>query len=74
MKKGRRVLLLSEARREVERQKGLVSFAKKSASDVVNNVASLRKRVAVSDKREMELLDNVLASSGQIARATTELL
>lgn len=49
-----------------------MSVAMKAASDTFNNVASLRDRVAVSDRREAVLLANSWAFFGQIARATAE--
>lgn len=63
----------TEARREVEQQKGLVYIAKKSASAAFNNVAGLRERVAFLDNRKAQLLANISAFSGQIARETAEL-
>lgn len=64
----------TEARKEVKRQKALVFVSKKSAKFAHTDLGNLREQVAVSDKREAELLASGLASSVQMARATGELL
>lgn len=47
-----------------------VEKAKKSA---LNNVSSLRERIAAVSMREEELLSNAFLASGDMARTTTEL-
>lgn len=64
----------AERGREVRRQKGLVSIAKRSANNILNDVASLRRWVTIASTREKKLLSSPLAASSQISRASSELL
>lgn len=52
--------------KEVERKKVLISTAKKSTSNALNDAASLRGRVAVAGLRAAELLSSASAASNQI--------
>lgn len=61
-----------KAKNEVERQKVLVSVARKWKNSALNDVTRLRGRVATAGTREMELLPHASATSSQIAAVTTE--
>lgn len=58
--------------KKFERQEGVVSVAKKSKNNVLNDVASLRGRVMVTSTSKTELPSNESAVSSQIARDTAE--
>lgn len=60
-------------KKEVERQKELVSEARKAKKDAFNDFASLNERVAAACTREAGLLSSALEASSQMARAPTEL-
>lgn len=62
----------TEAEKDVDRQKGFVSAAEKSASDALNYESDLRKRVAALSRRETELSANDTVTLSRKAKATAE--
>lgn len=60
------------AEEEVKLQKGLASTVKKTVTNALSDVASLREHVAVTNMREERLLSRVSSVSFQIERTTVE--
>lgn len=58
---------------EVERQEEFGSTAQKSTNIALSDVATLRGRDAVADRRETKLVSNASVASRQIAGDTAEL-